>query len=146
MFDVHRSSYKYWLVRDDSICPKQVKLVSEVRQIHHESNGSAGALTVNAKHESLGERTAGTIAQWSAFLVKTQWIPTTGYRGFTEAKQQIADYIIGYYSQTRPHHYNCGLSPNESERRYWLYYKTVANNTMPLQKNMSDGSRPVRYG
>jgi putative transposase len=45
VLDVHRSSYKYWLVRDNSICPKQVKLVSEVRQIHHESNGSAGART-----------------------------------------------------------------------------------------------------
>ena len=39
------------------------------------------------------------------------------------------DYIIGYYSQTRPHRYNAGLSPNESERRYWLNSKTVANFT-----------------
>jgi putative transposase len=61
--------------------------------------------------------------------LKSEWIPTTGYRDFTEAKQQITNYIIGYYSQTRPHHYNGGLSPNESERRYWLYYKTVANIT-----------------
>jgi putative transposase len=61
--------------------------------------------------------------------LKTEWIPTKEYRDFTEAKQQITDYIIGYYSQTRPHHYNGGLSPNESERRYWLYYKTVANIT-----------------
>tara|TARA_R110001583_G_scaffold195369_1_gene372334 strand:- start:2164 stop:2604 length:441 start_codon:yes stop_codon:yes gene_type:complete len=60
--------------------------------------------------------------------LKTEWIPTTGYRNFTEAKQYITDYIIGYYSLTRPHQYNGGLSPNESERRFWLYYKTVANN------------------
>ena len=60
--------------------------------------------------------------------LKTEWIPDTGYLDFTEAKH-ITDYIVGYYSQTRPHHYNGGLSPNESERRYWLYYKTVANNT-----------------
>lgn len=57
--------------------------------------------------------------------LKTEWVPTNGYRNFTEAKQHITDYIVGYYSQTRPHKYNAGLSPNESERRYWLYYKTV---------------------
>ncbi|MFT4806323.1 MAG: putative transposase [Psychroserpens sp.] len=38
-------------------------------------------------------------------------------------------YIMNYYNQTRPHTYNAGLSPNESERRYSLNYKTVANFT-----------------
>ncbi|MGI3003557.1 IS3 family transposase, partial [Shewanella algae] len=38
-------------------------------------------------------------------------------------------YVTGYYSQLRPHQYNGGLTPNESERRYWLGYKTVANLT-----------------
>jgi putative transposase len=36
---------------------------------------------------------------------------------------------MDYYNQTRPHRYNGGLSPNESERRYELSYKTVANIT-----------------
>ncbi|GAA0819375.1 hypothetical protein GCM10009111_23290 [Colwellia asteriadis] len=58
-----------------------------------------------------------------------EWIPTKGYVNFTQAKQEITNYIIGYYSQTRPHRYNAGLSPNESERRYWLNSKTVANFT-----------------
>jgi putative transposase len=34
--------------------------------------------------------------------------------------------MLGYYSQLRPHHYNGGLAPNESERRYWLGYNDVA--------------------
>ena len=59
--------------------------------------------------------------------LKTEWIPTTGYRSFTEAKAEIIHYIVGYYSSVRPHHYNAGLTPNESEKRYWLEYKTVAN-------------------
>ncbi|KFI12021.1 transposase, partial [Vibrio sp. B183] len=29
--------------------------------------------------------------------------------------------------QVRPHQYNGGLTPNESERLYWETYKTVAN-------------------
>ena len=40
--------------------------------------------------------------------------------------KEILDYMLGYYSQLRPHHYNGGLAPNESERRYWLGYKDVA--------------------
>ena len=32
-------------------------------------------------------------------------------------------------NQTRPHRYNAGLRPNESEGRYWLNYKSVANFT-----------------
>ena len=54
------------------------------------------------------------------------------YQIFAEAKTSITSYIVGYYSQVRPHQYNGGLTPNESERRYWLEYKTVAKLTMPL--------------
>jgi len=39
----------------------------------------------------------------------------TGCWYFTEAKQQITDYFIGYCSQTVPHHYTGGLNPNEPE-------------------------------
>ncbi len=41
-------------------------------------------------------------------------MPTTGYRSVNEAKQAITDYLVGYYSQVRPHSYNGGLTPNES--------------------------------
>ena len=49
--------------------------------------------------------------------LKTEWIPTTGFRSFNEAKNSITDYIIGYYSELRPHSYNGDLTPNESEYR-----------------------------
>lgn len=61
--------------------------------------------------------------------LKTEWVPASGYRSFTEAQSQVLHYIIGYYSQLRPHQYNGGLTPNESERRYWIEYKAVANLT-----------------
>ncbi len=61
--------------------------------------------------------------------LKTEWIPTIGYKNFNEAKQSIIGYIMNYYNQTRPHRYNAGISPNESEKRYWLNYKSVANFT-----------------
>ena len=59
--------------------------------------------------------------------LKTEWVPTAGYRSFAEAQQEIIRYIIGYYSQLRPHQNNGGLTPNESERLYWENSKTVAN-------------------
>jgi len=37
----------------------------------------------------------------------------------SEAAHAITDYIVGYYSSLRPHEYKGGLSPNESEYRYW---------------------------
>jgi putative transposase len=58
--------------------------------------------------------------------LKTEWVPTIGYGSFQEAKNSIINYIAGYYSQTRPHQHNSGLSPNESERKFWIEYKTVA--------------------
>ncbi len=58
--------------------------------------------------------------------LKTEWIPTKGYPSFTEAENTVVKYITGYYSQVRPHSYNGGLTPNESEKRYWLEYKSLA--------------------
>ena len=59
--------------------------------------------------------------------LKSEWIPTNGYHSFKDAEQAITDYLVGYYSQVRPHSYNGGLTPNESERLFWLEHKTVAN-------------------
>ncbi|TXQ80072.1 integrase core domain-containing protein, partial [Escherichia coli] len=41
--------------------------------------------------------------------LKTEWVPTNGYAGKDEARQQINDYILNYYNSVRPHHYNGGL-------------------------------------
>ena len=59
--------------------------------------------------------------------LKTEWVPTTGYQNFAQAWSEITRYIISYYSSLRPHQYNGGLTPNESELRYWKTYKAVAS-------------------
>lgn len=61
--------------------------------------------------------------------LKTEWVPANGYAGKDEARQQINDYILNYYNSVRPHHYNGGLTPEESENRYHFYCKTVASIT-----------------
>jgi len=52
--------------------------------------------------------------------LKTEWIPRSGYHSFKEAKRQIIDYVIGYYSEVRPHQHNGGYPPNIIERQYAL--------------------------
>ena len=59
--------------------------------------------------------------------LKTEWVPTTGYQNLIEAKNAITHYITGYYSELRPHWYNGGLTPNESERLFHEQSNTVAN-------------------
>jgi putative transposase len=61
--------------------------------------------------------------------LKSEWVPPMGYRSFSEAKTEIINYIIGYYSRVRPHRHNDGLTPNASEIKYWGEYNTVANFT-----------------
>ncbi|MEQ5091815.1 IS3 family transposase [Providencia rettgeri] len=59
--------------------------------------------------------------------LKNEWVPVTGYISFSDAVNSITDYIVGYYSTLRPHEYNGGLPPNESEKRYWENSKAVAS-------------------
>jgi len=59
--------------------------------------------------------------------LKTEWVPDNGYNNFSEANAAITNYITVYYSQLRPHQYNGGLTPNESERLFWENAKTVAS-------------------
>ncbi|VEN37244.1 unnamed protein product [Callosobruchus maculatus] len=59
--------------------------------------------------------------------LKTEWVPTKGYNSFSEAQRAIIRYITSYYSAIRPHWYNGGLTPNESERLYYLQSNAVAN-------------------
>ncbi len=58
--------------------------------------------------------------------LKSEWIPEIGYSSFAEGKADITDYIIGYYSNVRPHQHNGGLTPNESERQFWFDYKRLS--------------------
>jgi len=50
-----------------------------------------------------------------------------GDANFSEASAAKTNGIMGYYSQLRPHQYNGGLTPNESERFFWKDSKAVAN-------------------
>ncbi|MCK5818379.1 MAG: IS3 family transposase [Psychromonas sp.] len=57
---------------------------------------------------------------------KTQWMPTAGYGKLMDMKNSIIKYIIKYYNNVRPHWFNGGVTPNQSERNYALEYGGVA--------------------
>ncbi|OES24278.1 DDE domain protein [Alteromonas macleodii] len=61
--------------------------------------------------------------------LKAEWVPEVGYCSITEARNSITDYIVGYYSQQRPHQHNGMLLPNLAEERYWNDYKVVVSFT-----------------
>ena len=46
VFEVHRSSYRYWANRDKSLSSGRVLVCAEVRRAYELSNGSAGAITI----------------------------------------------------------------------------------------------------
>ena len=48
---------------------------------------------------------------------KSEWMPTTGYRSFTEAKKDIGQYLTDYYNWYRPHRNNGGISPVLAEEK-----------------------------
>ncbi|WBJ95874.1 IS3 family transposase [Shewanella sp. MTB7] len=57
---------------------------------------------------------------------KTEWMPRAGYPSFYDGKKAISHYIVRYYNQVRPHQYNGGLTPVESERLFQNDSKSVA--------------------
>lgn len=58
--------------------------------------------------------------------LKTEWVPEMGYHSFSEAQRSTVSYMMGYYSQARPHQHNNGLPPNKTEEVYWNSSKSVA--------------------
>lgn len=48
-------------------------------------------------------------------ILKNEWVPVMGYVSLSYVAHAITNYIDGYYSAPRPHEYNGGLAPNESE-------------------------------
>ena len=58
---------------------------------------------------------------WEALLRKTSnsEVPKTGYDDLAQARVDVASYIIGYYSQVRPHSFNDYLTPVEKEIQFF---------------------------
>jgi putative transposase len=49
--------------------------------------------------------------------LKTEWIPTTGYRTAQEAQRNISQFLMHRYNWIRPHQFNGGLAPARAEEK-----------------------------
>jgi putative transposase len=49
--------------------------------------------------------------------LKTEWIPTTGYRTAQEAQRDISQFLMHRYNWIRPHQFNGGLAPARAEEK-----------------------------
>ncbi|SRZ39847.1 IS600 ORF2 [Shigella flexneri] len=98
--------------------------------IHHSDRGSRQLLWRYQIRQSMSRRgNCWDNSPMERFFrsLKNEWMPVVGYVSFSEAAHAITDYIVGYYSALRPHEYNGGLPPNESENRYWKNSNSVAS-------------------
>ena len=51
---------------------------------------------------------------------KSEWMPSEGYRSFSEAKKDISYYLMDYYNWYRPHQRNGGMTPTAVEEKLIL--------------------------
>ncbi|MCY1181230.1 Integrase core domain protein [compost metagenome] len=49
--------------------------------------------------------------------LKTEWIPTLGYRTAQEAQRDISHFLMHRYNWVRPHQFNGGLAPARAEEK-----------------------------
>ncbi|USE35967.1 IS3 family transposase [Endozoicomonas sp. SCSIO W0465] len=50
-------------------------------------------------------------------ILKTEWVPSTGYMSLAEARKDIGHYLMEYYNYQRPHQYNDGVPPALAEEQ-----------------------------
>ena len=61
--------------------------------------------------------------------LKTEWIPTVGYRTAQEAQRDISHFLMHRYNWIRPHQFNGGLAPARAEEKL----NVVSGISWPLQ-------------
>ena len=73
--------------------------------------------------------------------LKTEWVPTLGYKSLTDAHNHVTSYIVGYYSQVRSHAFNGGKTPNKADETYLANCsKSVAKKNLTTSPQVIRGS------
>ena len=110
MFNVHRSSYKYWSNHPNTINAQQIELYSEVKAAHRISNGSAGARTiadiVTTKGIPLSRYRASKLMK-KLDLVSCQ-LPKNNYKKAAKEHVEIPNTLKRQFAVTEPNQVWCG--------------------------------------
>lgn len=92
VFQIHRSSYKYWRIRKHKICLKEMETRAMVKAIFTESRGSAGARTI----ASIASAKGIALSRYRARnLMKTLHLVSCQQRNHRYKKRDNEHLIIG---------------------------------------------------
>jgi len=126
-FDVHRSSYKYWLARSRNIKPEGVKERALVNAIFKESNGAAGARTIariaTDRAHPLSRYRAGRLMKACQLTSSQQ-----AKHAYKKAKQEhieIANHLDRQFDVTKPNQVWCGDVTYIWTGKRWAYLAIV---------------------
>jgi len=110
VFNVHRSSYKYWAIHGRRIKPEKVKALAMVKSIYAESNSSAGARTISVIATARGlaiSRYVATRLMKEQGLVSCQ-LPSHKYKKATQPHVAIPNTLERQFAVCQPDQVWCG--------------------------------------
>ena len=126
-FEVHRSSYKYWLKQHNTIKPTRVNERVQVKTIFTESRGSAGARTIariaTQRGYPLSRYRAGRLMK-QCDLMSTQ-LPSHTYKNATQAHLVIPNHLNRAFNVTAPNQVWCGDVTSIWSGTRWAYLAIV---------------------
>lgn len=128
IFDVHRSSFRYWLARPKGLNPKRLRLQAQVKAAHQLSGGSAGARTIativsREEGETLSRYRAAKAMKY-AEIVSCQ-PPKHNYTPAKKEHVDIANHLNREFSPIRPNQVWCGDVTYLWVGDKWHYLATV---------------------
>ena len=127
VFNVHRSSYNYWLKRPTTIKAETIKLRSLVSEAHAASNGSAGARTIADIITNQGvklSRYRATKLMRTLGLVSCQQ-PKHRYRKASQEHIEIPNHLGRQFAVTAPNEVWVGDVTYIWTGNRWMYLAVV---------------------
>jgi len=110
VFQVHRSSYKYWVNRDNSFTSSEIKLIADIKHFHALSGGSAGARSISEMITNegypLSRYRAGRLMD-KLELVSCQ-IPKFKHKKVSKEHVAIPNILKRQFAVVEPNTYWCG--------------------------------------
>ena len=127
LFDIHRSSYRYWQARDKKIRVDEVRTDAAVRAAHTLSNGSAGSRTIATLVTRGGyklSRYRASKAMKRMGLASSQ-PPKHNYKPANKVHVDIKNHLNRAFSPVRPDQIWCGDVTYLWVGSGWQYLATV---------------------
>lgn len=127
LFDVHRSSYRYWVAHPPQIKAQRIELIAELKRWFNVSHGSAGQRTLVNLLASSGY----TISRWLVAKLMRQeglvsrQLPTHKYAKSEKVHLCIPNVLDRNFNPTTPNQVWCGDVTYVWTGSRWLYLAVV---------------------